>query len=118
VATITVNKIDKLRALGDTILVTDMEFKERIMNGIIILDDNMKSKGIRARWAKIYAIGPDVDDDQISLGKYVLIAHGRWTRGITVEDSNGEHVIRKIDNKDILMVSDSKPVDSGFGIEN
>jgi hypothetical protein len=82
-----------------------MTFEERISNGgIIILNDDMKSSGIRPRWAKVYAVGPDQKDVQV--GQYILISHGRWTRGIKIEDDEGVRTIRKVDNNDILMVSD------------
>lgn len=103
-------KVNKLIPLHDTIIVSDMEFTERISNGgIIILNDDMKSAGIRPRWGKVYAIGPKVKD--IEVGQYIMIAHGRWTRGITIDTPEGEKVIRKVDNNDILLVSDEKPND-------
>ena len=40
-----------------------------------------------------------------------MIAHGRWTRGITIDTPEGEKVIRKVDNQDILLVSEEKPQD-------
>ena len=95
----------KIRPIKDTILVSDMEFEERITNGgIVLINDDMKSSGIRPRWAKVYAVGPDQKD--ISAGQYILISHGRWTRGINIEDEDGEKTIRKVDPNDILMVSD------------
>jgi hypothetical protein len=39
-----------------------------------------------------------------------MIAHGRWTRGIKIEDNDGEQIIRKVDPNDVLLVSD-EPVD-------
>ena len=103
-------KVQKLTPLNDTIIVSDMEFTERISNGgIIILNDDMKSAGIRPRWGKVYAIGPKVKD--IEVGQYIMIAHGRWTRGITIDTPEGEKVIRKVDNQDILLVSEDKPQD-------
>ena len=38
-----------------------------------------------------------------------MVAHGRWTRGIDIEDGQQDHkrTIRKIDPKDILLISDS-----------
>jgi co-chaperonin GroES (HSP10) len=96
--------IKQLRPLNDNIIVADMQFDERISNGgIIILNDDMKSAGIRPRWAKVYAIGPEQKDVQV--GQYILIAHGRWTRGIKIQDDTGEKVIRKVDNNDVLLVS-------------
>lgn len=101
-------RISKLTALNDAVLVSDMSFDERITHGGIVLpNDDMKSSGIRPRWGKVYAIGPDQMD--ISVGQYILISHGRWTRGIKIDDGTGEKTIRKVDNKDILLVSD-KPV--------
>ena len=98
-------KVNKIKALGDTVIVSNMHFDERITRGGIILrNDDMKSAGIRPRWGKVYAIGPEQKD--IKVGQWILISHGRWTRGIKVEDDNGETTIRKVDVKDILLVSD------------
>ena len=109
-STINKVKVNKLTPLNDTIIVSDMEFTERISNGgIIILNDDMKSAGIRPRWGKVYAVGPKVKD--IEVGQYIMIAHGRWTRGITIDTPEGEKVIRKVDNQDILLVSEDKPQD-------
>lgn len=104
-------KISKISALKDTIIVSDMVFDERISHGGIVLpNDDMKSSGIRPRWAKVYAIGPE--QTEIQVGQYILISHGRWTRGIKIDDGNGEKTIRKVDNKDILLVSDNPVNDS------
>jgi hypothetical protein len=100
-------QIRNFQALGKTIVVTDMNFDERITaNGIVLLNDDKKSAGIRPRWAKVYAIGPDQLDTDIAVGKYILISHGRWTRGITIEDETGKKTLRKVDENDILLVSD------------
>lgn len=99
------HKIKSLKPLNDTIIVSDMHFDERISNGgIILINDDMKSSGIRPRWAKVYAIGPDQKD--VKVGQYVLISHGRWTRGVKIDDGTGETVIRKVDNNEILLISD------------
>jgi len=102
---LTVAKVNKLKPLKDTILVHGMEFKERLSRGgLILLDDDMKSQGIRPRWAQVYAIGPEVKD--VKVNDYIMIAHGRWSRGITIQDEDGEKIIRKIDPNDILLISD------------
>lgn len=101
-------KIDAVKALKDHVLVTDMNFKERkLSSGIYLLNDDGRGAGIRPRWAQIYATGPEQQD--VQTGQWILVAHGRWTRGVTIEDTSGEHVIRKVDPKDILLVSDSEP---------
>lgn len=99
------HKIKALKPLHDSIIVSDMEFDERLSNGgIVLLNDDMKSSGIRPRWGKVYAVGPE--QKEIKIGQYILISHGRWTRGVKIEDSEGEKTIRKVDNNDILLVSD------------
>jgi co-chaperonin GroES (HSP10) len=103
-------KISKLKALSDTVIVSDMEFDQRIsIGGIIIPNDDMKSSGIRPRWGKVYAVGPEQKDIQV--GQYIMVAHGRWTRGLKIEDETGEKTIRKVDTKDILLVSDNPVLD-------
>lgn len=102
-------KVSKLIPLNDTIIVSEMYFGERISaGGIVLRNDDTKSVGIRPRWGKVYAVGPDQKD--VKVGQYIMIAHGRWTRGIKIEDNDGEQIIRKVDPNDVLLVSD-EPVD-------
>lgn len=96
---------EQIKPLKDSIIVADMNFEERVVGGIIIVSDDGKNSGIRPRWAQVYAVGPD--QHEIKIGQWVCVAHGRWTRGVDIEDENGNHTIRKIDNKDILLVSDT-----------
>lgn len=103
-------KLDKLRVLHDWVLVHDMQFDERItQGGLILLNDNGKGTGIRPRWGQITATGPDQHD--VRPGQWICVAHGRWTRGLEIEDNQGKKVIRKIDPKDILLVSEHRPQD-------
>ena len=100
-----------LKALRGKVLVHNIEQGEkRTKNGIIILDDDGKERGIRERWAQVYAIGPDVDD--VAVGQWVLIKHGRWSRGIDINLDGGKTTIRQADYPEaILLVSDQNPVD-------
>lgn len=101
-------KVESLQFLHKDIIVSEMHFDERISKGgIVLLDDDKKSSGIRPRWAKIYGLGPEQDDPMLEVGKYVLISHGRWTRGITVETPSGKVTLRKADPNDILLISDT-----------
>ena len=98
---------DKIRALHDNVLVADMEFDTRItQTGLILPNDNGTTLGIRPRWGRVYAVGEEQQD--VRVGDWILVAHGRWTRGLDIEDGESEHrrTIRKIDPGDILMVSD------------
>lgn len=99
-------KQSELRALKKDILVSDMSFDQRItQGGLILLNDNGTSLGIRPRWGRVYAVGDQQKDVQV--GQWICVAHGRWTRGIDIEDESGKRTIRKIDPKDILLISDS-----------
>jgi hypothetical protein len=94
-----------------------MVFDERISTGgIVLLNDNGKGNGIRPRWGRVYAVGPEQKD--VNVGDWVLVAHGRWTRGLDLEDESGQLTIRKIDPKDILLVSDDEECPTVEGISS
>jgi hypothetical protein len=98
----------QLRALKDNVIVSDMEFDTRItQSGLILPNDNGTTLGIRPRWGRVYAVGKDQTD--VRVGQWILVAHGRWTRGLDIDDGEVEHkrTIRKIDPKDILLIADS-----------
>jgi len=95
---------NKFKALNDTVVVSDMVFEERVTSGGIILNnDNGKGYGIRPRWGQVYAVGPEQRD--VAVGDWIMVEHGRWTRGLDIVDEQGKHTIRKIDPKDILLIS-------------
>lgn len=97
-------RVSELIVFGDTILATDMVFDERIVHGIVLLNDDMKSAGIRPRWCTVYKIGPDQKD--VKIGDKILVEHGRWSRGIKIRDDEGVKTIRKIDPNGIMGTSD------------
>ena len=104
---------DQLKPLGDAVIVSDMTFDERISTGgIVLLNDNGKGTGIRPRWGQVYAVGPDQHDVQV--GEWILVAHGRWTRGIEIEDESGKRALRRVDPKDIMIQTDKQPNDQTF----
>ena len=106
-------QVTQLRALRDDVIVADMHFAERITNGGIFLrGDNSKTEGIRPRWGRVYAIGQDQRD--VSVGQYVLVAHGRWTRGVDIVNDQGvKSTVRRVDINDILCVSD-EPINDDY----
>lgn len=101
-------KVKSLHPLNDDVLVIDMNFGEQqTRSGIIVTSDNGKAHGVHPRWGKVYAVGPKQTD--VKVGQWVLVEHGRWTRGIKIEDSEGEKIIRKIETKSMMMISDNQP---------
>jgi hypothetical protein len=100
---------EKIKALGSNIIVSDMEFDTRItQSGLVLPNDNGTALGIRPRWGRVYAVGKDQKDVQV--GQWILVAHGRWTRGVDIDDGEVEHkrTIRKIDPNDILLIADGE----------
>jgi co-chaperonin GroES (HSP10) len=94
----------KLKPLRDNVLVTDMNFEEQTTaSGIIIQSDDGKSHGVKSRWARVWAIGPEQQD--VKVGEWIYIDHGRWTRGIKVEDNGQEIVIRRVETSSILLLN-------------
>lgn len=110
------NKIKgKIVPLRDNVIVIDMSFDQQVSKGgIVILSDDGKSEGVKPRWARVWAIGPLQQD--VKVGEWILIEHGRWTRGITVEDENGNDlIVRMVETKSIMMSADEKPSELSFG---
>ena len=99
-----------LEPLRDAVIVSDMSFDMRQTSaGIVLLNDNGTGLGIRPRWAQVYAVGPEQQD--VRPGDWICVAHGRWTRGIEIDDNGTERTIRRVDPGDILLVSDEQPQD-------
>lgn len=103
----------KVKALNNKVLVTMIERGERKLNsGIVLPNDDGKDSGIRHRWAHVYSVGDDIRD--ISVGQWILIDHGRWTRGVEVRDDSESFVIYQVDwPAGALLVSDERPVEFG-----
>jgi co-chaperonin GroES (HSP10) len=100
----------QLQPLRDAVLVTEMIFDQRItQSGLILPSDNGTSLGIRPRWGQVYAVGPDQKD--VTVGQWICVAHGRWTRGLEINDNGTDRTLRRIDPKDILLVADHQPQD-------
>jgi co-chaperonin GroES (HSP10) len=114
-AAFSAHRIDRhqLKPLRDAVIVSDMNFDVRLsQGGLILLNDNGKSSGIRPRWGRVYAVGPE--QHTIKVGTWVCVEHGRWTRGIEIEDETGKQTLRRVDPKDVMMESDEEPQDVSF----
>jgi co-chaperonin GroES (HSP10) len=110
------NKVKgKIIPLRDNVIVTDMNFDQQVSKGgIVILSDDGKSEGVKPRWGRVWAVGPLQQD--VKVGEWILLEHGRWTRGITVEDENGNDIIvRMVETKSIMMSADERPNELSFG---
>ena len=94
--------------LKKRVLVCKMHFGEtKSKGGIILIDDDGSEGGIHPRWAEVYAIGNKQED--VKIGQWILVSHGRWSRALKVKKDNVELEVRMIDEDDILLVSDEEP---------
>lgn len=105
----------KLRPIQAHILVRDMNFGEQVSaGGIVLKSDDGKSEGVRPRWCKVFAIGPEQND--VKVGEWIFVEHGRWTRGLEVEEDDGtKFTIWRVDPNGIMMSADEKPAGIEMG---
>ena len=101
----------KITPLRDNVLVVDMSFDEqKTASGIVIRSDDGKSEGVKPRWGRVWAVGPKQED--VKVGEWIYVEHGRWTRGIRIEDEHGDEIIiRMVETKSIMLQADEKPED-------
>ena len=102
-----------VRAINNRVLVSHMHFGEQTTkSGLIIKTDDGTTRGIYPRWGKVYDKGPR-NDDPYKIGDWVLVEHGRWTRGVELDDIT----IRMVEAESILAYSETKPEDVQIGAE-
>jgi co-chaperonin GroES (HSP10) len=107
----------KVRAVNNRVLVSDMYFGEqKTSSGIVLTSDDGKTRGIYPRWAKVYCKGPQ-NKDPYEIGQWILIEHGRWTRGFKIDDGQGEQELRMVEAESVLAYADEKPNDTYLGEE-
>lgn len=99
----------QIKALPKRVIVSDLERGSRVVNGIIIPDDNGKSEGIRPRWGKVYSVGEGVTE--VSVGQWILIENGRWTRMLKVKQDDGTEIqVWGVEwPQSVMLVSDDDP---------
>lgn len=102
--------MSQIVACKGKVLVSDLSKGEQVSaGGIVIPDDDGTVRGIHARWAKVYAVGSDIT--AIKEGDWILVDHGRWSRGIMVDNQ----VLHLVDYPNgISAVADEKPQSALF----
>lgn len=101
----TTNHSSSLKPLKGKVFVSDLDSGMKLTQaGIIIPDDDMTERGIRERWARVAAVGEDIDD--IKVGEWILIKHGRWTSKMEFADRD----LWMVEYPDsVLLVSENDP---------
>jgi len=63
--------------------------------GIITLDDDGDTTGIKTRFFEVHDVGNDNEvTNDVKPGDIVAVAHGRWSRGFDVDHPEGKKIIR------------------------
>lgn len=97
--------------IKNRVLFSEMEFgEEKTKSGIVLKSDDGTTQGIKPRWGRVWAVGPEQKDFKI--GEWILIEHGRWSRAAEVENEDGS--ITKVQMADvdaIMLISKKKPSD-------
>ena len=76
----------------------------RTKGGLITLDDDGKSTGIKTRFFEVHDVGNDnVVTHDVKKGDIVAVAHGRWSRGFDIDHPEGKKLY-SLDPKDILGI--------------
>ena len=82
--------------------------EKKTAGGLIIQEKDGTVDAIRPRWFEVTHVGPEQKD--VTPGEYVLVAHGRWSRGFTVDPAD-DFKLYFLDNDEILAASDELPSD-------
>lgn len=79
--------------------------------GLIVNEEEGTEGSVRPRWFEVTHVGKE--QEEFSVGDYVLVAHGRWSRGIDVEGTRrNEDKLFLLDLDEILATSDDNPVEN------
>lgn len=105
-----------VRPIRNRVIVSDMEFGEQTTKGgIIISSDDGLDRGIKPRWGRVISKGTE-NNDPYDIGDWILVEHGRWTRGFEVEMDNGTvQMMRTVEAESIHGWQSEQPDDVVFG---
>ena len=102
--------LGRIKATRDKILaeMIDKPGEEKTSKGgIIMKEKDATEAAVRPRWFKVYSVGSGID--WIKEGEYVMVAHGRWSNGLKIDENLKLYLI---DNEECLAVNDTNPMDN------
>jgi co-chaperonin GroES (HSP10) len=104
--------MNKLNPLRDNVMAKMIEpvgALRKTHGGVLMTEHQQSEEFVRARWFVVTHVGPEQND--VTEGQYVLVSHGRWSRGIDFDNTHLEaDKLFLIDNDELLMVSDIDPL--------
>jgi len=74
--------------------------------GLIINEKDGAAESIRPRWFEVTHVGPK--NQVVEVGDFVLVAHGRWSRGFTINVDDDTKYFH-LDSDEILIKTNTKP---------
>jgi co-chaperonin GroES (HSP10) len=105
-----------VRPIRNRVIVNNMEFGEQTTSGgIIIASDDGKDQGIKPRWGCVVSKGNE-NTDPYEIGDWILVEHGRWTRGFEVEMDDGTvDTMRTVESESVIGWQSEVPANTLFG---
>ena len=99
-----------LRPLPGKLFCVSLEIGLRTSAGGIVLTDDNKmsagSSGVRPRWFQVVNVNVDTNSEDIKIGDYVLVEHGRWSYRFSGTDIDDYSIVEE---KAVMMVSEDPP---------
>ena len=95
-----------VRAIRHTVLgfFVNPPGEGKTKGGLITLDDDGKTTGIKTRFFEVHVVGNDnVVTHDVKKGDIVAVAHGRWSRGFDIDHPEGKKLY-SLDPKDIMGI--------------
>jgi len=103
--------IDKtIKAMKNKILAEMIDRPNELKTtagGIILQEKDQSEEAVRPRWFKVYSVGEGID--WITKGTYVMVAHGRWSNGLKI---NEDLKLYLLDNLELLATTDTNPMEN------
>ena len=101
----------KLKPLPGRLFCAALETGLRSSDGGLVLPDDNKitdtETGIRPRWFQVVNVNVDTKPDDIKIGDYVLVEHGRWSYRFSGTDIDNYSIVEE---KAVLLVSEDAPI--------
>ena len=93
-------KADDIKAIGNRVIVSDMEFGEQVTKGGIIIPSDDGTRGIYSQdGVKVFRKGPRTMTHE--QGQWILVEHGRWTRGLSRILGDEDMTLRMVEAESI-----------------